>query len=208
MSTQSISFGNHIFEPQPCGALYWPSEDMVIVSDLHFEKSSHFAKKGLFLPPYDSIETLQKLQNTCDALNPKTILFLGDVFHDYDGLNRLDGAAKQIFDSILSTYKIIWVDGNHDKGSAPDDMTVFDETHINGITFTHIATSKNTHEISGHYHPCTSFKHKGHRVRKPCFVYDDTKLIMPSYGALTGGLDIHTDAITSIIPNPKTRIVR
>ena len=208
MSIKLINFGHHVFQPHASGGLFWPSENILIVSDLHFEKSSHFAKLGSFLPPFDSIETLQKLQNACDELQPRTILFLGDVFHDGDGVNRLSGQAKDIFKDILSNYKIIWFDGNHDKGNAPEIMTVLYETNIDGITFTHIATNENAFEISGHYHPCTSFVHKGHKVRRACYIYDDEKLIMPSFGSLTGGLDCDTITIKDIIPDPVISIVK
>jgi hypothetical protein len=207
MSKTLIKFGGHVFEPQSCGALYWRDENILIVSDLHFEKSSFFAKKGIFLPPYDSLETLGKLKAVSDRLNRPAILFLGDVFHDGDGLNRLSGQSQDLFSDILSHHNIIWVDGNHDRGNAPDNIESLDTIVINGILFTHIATSTDDYEISGHYHPCTSFSHKGHKVRRACYIYNDTKLIMPAYGSITGGLDCKETVVQKIIPNAKIQIV-
>lgn len=202
MSIQSINFANQEFQPQPCGGLYWPSKNILIVSDLHFEKSSHFAMKGQFLPPYDSLATLQKLNNLCEKLNPQHLIFLGDVFHDRYGYDRLNEQAKNIFDLILSRQKMIWIDGNHDKGFAPDNIQTLDEIAIAGISFTHIATNTDFPEISGHYHPCTSLKHKGHKIRRPCFIYNHKKMIMPAFGALTGDLDCSFTDIQNLIPNP------
>ena len=201
MSQTLINFAGHEFEPYPCGALYWPAEGVLIVSDLHFEKSSHFAAKGCFLPPYDTNFTLEKMHQICKILSPKTILFLGDIFHDANGLNRLTGETKAIFESLLNNHSIIWIDGNHDKGNAPKGITVHSTYHRNGVTFNHIAQKDATHEISGHYHPCVNFRHKGHKVRKPCFMHDDNKIIMPAYGSLTGGLDYQSAYLQKIMPD-------
>lgn len=201
MLKKSIEFGGHTFIPQKDGSLYWPDQNLLIVSDLHFEKSSHFAKKGIFLPPYDTLDTLQKLQQRCDVLKPETVLFLGDVFHDYDGVHRIMGQAQLIFNEIIKTHSILWIDGNHDRGSTPEGIVTLESIMIQNISFTHIATQMDQHEISGHYHPCRALTHKGHRVRRPCFVYNDTKLIMPAYGVLTGGLNCDSEIIQRTIPS-------
>jgi DNA ligase-associated metallophosphoesterase len=199
-----IEFAGTHFVPQPCGAMFWRNESMLIVSDLHFEKSSHFAMKGVFLPPYDSFETLTKLLETCRFLHPKTILFLGDVFHDSNGLQRLNHDTQSLFTHIYENYNILWIDGNHDRGSSPVGIPVYESYSLQNINFRHIAKQEdNEYEISGHYHPCISFYHKGHKVRRPCFIFNKHKLMMPAYGSLTGGLDCRVDPIKNIIQNPK-----
>lgn len=204
----SIQFGGHHFEPQDCGALFWPSQSILIVSDLHFEKGSHYAQKGQFLPPYDTHATLQKIQETIERLIPQKLLFLGDVFHDEQGKDRLDEGAQKMFHDMMHTQEIIWIDGNHDKGAAPDYINVLTDIIIEGIAFTHISDpTQKLPEMSGHYHPCASLKYKGSRIRKPCFLYDEKKLIMPAYGAFTGGLDYDHEVIKGVIPNPNIFIV-
>tara|TARA_B100001750_G_scaffold246248_1_gene267971 strand:- start:4287 stop:4934 length:648 start_codon:yes stop_codon:yes gene_type:complete len=202
VSTPSIEFAGHKFQPQLCGALYWQSENTLIVSDLHFEKASHFARHGNFIPPYDSFETVNKLKKTCDRLTPKRLILLGDVFHDQYGYQRMAEQARSIFDTIISGHELIWIDGNHDRGHAPENVVVHEKVDIAGIVFTHIATDNPMCEISGHYHPCHIMVHKGHKMRRPCFIFNEKKIIMPAFGTLTGHLECGSPAIRSIIPDP------
>lgn len=205
MSKTSIKFGGHSFTPYPCGALYWPDQDMLVISDLHFEKSSHFAAKGQFLPPYDTAETLDKLCRICSRVKPQKLLFLGDVFHDPEAMSRMDTTCGRGFGELLSAHAVIWVDGNHDKGTVPQGVEAVDTAQIDTIRFSHEATDRDGYEISGHYHPSVSFKHRGVKVRRPCFVHDDRRLIVPSFGVLTGGLDLHDSAYKTIL-NGQTNI--
>jgi len=179
----SIKFAGHDFELHFGGCLYWPLKQMLIVSDLHFEKGSSYASRGVFLPPHDTHETLSRLSGICDGLKPKTILFLGDVFHDRKALERIADKDRDVLMRLLVVHDVIWVEGNHDSG---------------GVIFNHIAEDGVVQEISGHYHPSVKFSHKEQKVRRPCFVHSDDKIILPSFGAFTGGLDI-TDPIYNSI---------
>ncbi|MEM6811310.1 MAG: ligase-associated DNA damage response endonuclease PdeM [Pseudomonadota bacterium] len=200
-----INFANEIFEPQLCGALFWPTEKMLIVSDLHLEKGSSFSKFKQFLPPYDTSETLLKLSKTCDDVSPETILFLGDVYHDTHSLNRMKPKDRNLWNEILEGYKIIWVEGNHDPGQAPSNIEAYEEFTHKGITFRHIANETDDQpEMSGHYHPVLKFFHKRQKLRRPCFVMNESKIILPSYGTFTGGLDITDKAFQNIV-NDKTQ---
>ena len=199
MSIRSIKFAGHEFRPHPCGSLYWPAEDILIISDLHLEKGSSFVKRGLFLPPYDTTETLEKLQAICEKVQPRTLLFLGDVFHDHKALERMQETDRRILESLISHYKMVWIEGNHDPATAPQGIDVLQDFKIQNIIFRHIAGEDEGFEMSGHYHPCIKFSHKGQKVRRPCFLVSERKLIMPSFGAFTGGLDIHEEALQSVI---------
>lgn len=194
-----INFSGHIFEPQLCGALYWRARKTLIVSDLHFEKGSSYAKFGSFVPPFDTSETLQKLQKTLDDLKPKTILFLGDIYHDGHSQFRMHKKDFDHFNQIINSYKIIWIEGNHDPDTAPKNVINHIEFEVEHIMFRHIATSNPDFEMSGHYHPCIKFSHKEQKIRRPCFVVTNNKIIMPAYGAYTGGLDIKNEAYNNII---------
>ena len=190
-----IKFAGQTFELHPDGTLYWPDKKLLIISDLHFEKGSSLALHGIFLPPYDTSETLNKLQEACDRIQPETLLFLGDVFHDKSSLLRITQEDRDKLQAILDRYEIIWIEGNHDEGHAPDNIDIHTQYKIDDINFIHIADkSYKGFEISGHYHPSVKFVHKEHKIRRPCFVTNATKMIVPSFGVLTGGLYI-TDPV-------------
>ncbi len=208
MDKNEIHFAGQIFKLQPCGTLYWPSENILIVSDLHLEKGSSYLKYGSYLPPYDTSETLDKLKSVCQKLNPKTILFLGDVYHDKESLNRMNQANKDLWDEIINKYKILWIEGNHDPDSAPKNIKNLKLWSEKNITFRHIADKDLCSEISGHYHPCYELIHKNQKLRRPCFLVSDNKIILPSYGAFTGGLNINDPAFETLnLKNKKIYIL-
>ena len=186
-----IEFANHQFTASPTGALFWDEQKLLIVSDLHLEKGSNFAGRHSFLPPYDTKATLEKLIKAIEEFQPKSLLFLGDTFHDTSSLDRMHKDDKEVFSDIISTYKIFWIEGNHDEFHRPANIDGTEMMAIQNLIFSHIADPEQPRpEISGHYHPAIKFTHKGQKVRRPCFVATDKKLIMPAFGAFTGGLDI------------------
>jgi len=198
MNRLQINFSNKVFEPQPCGALFWPEENMLIVSDLHLEKGTSYLPFGSFLPPYDTSETLDKLKGTCDRLKPKTLLFLGDIYHDNGAYIRMNAQDKRTWDDLLARYNILWIEGNHDPDSAPENIECHRSYKLKEISFIHITTDKTYPEISGHFHPAAVIKHKGQKIRRPCFMVSKSKVILPSYGAFTGGLNVDDDAFKNL----------
>lgn len=163
---------------------------MLIVSDLHLEKGSHFAMKGQFLPPYDSRETLERLERCLEACKASRILFLGDSFHDAGGHDRMGLAEMDILEDICGSLQAVWVQGNHDGAWVPSRASQCEVFTLNGLTFRHEATANGMGEVSGHFHPCAGVTHKGGFVRRRCFIEDGRKMILPSFGAFTGGLDV------------------
>ena len=89
-----IQFGNNQFLLNPDGSMYWLEEKSLIVGDLHLEKSTSYIDQGNFLPPYDTIDTLERLLNITKELLPNRIIFLGDVFHDNSAFDRLKKKEK------------------------------------------------------------------------------------------------------------------
>src|SRR5256885_17256094 len=73
------------------GALFWPEQSLLVVADLHFEKGSHFARKGQLLPPYDTRDTIDRLARVLQRFAPRRVVCLGDSFHDGDAASRLPG---------------------------------------------------------------------------------------------------------------------
>lgn len=192
-----ISFGHHEFILHHSGVLFWPSEGLLVVSDLHLEKASHFAKRGYFLPPYDSHETLVRLYKVCADLEPRQILLLGDCFHDPGGHDRLPSSERGLFEQ-LKIYDPIWIQGNHDGDCAPPGFAAYANYERADIVFRHEAGPDDAFEISGHFHPKVEVEHKGAVISRRCFVEDGRKLILPSFGSYTGGLSVAAPPINGI----------
>jgi uncharacterized protein len=188
-----FSFAGETFSATASGALYWPAREALLVADLHLEKASWFARFGQFLPPYDSQATLHALSEEVAAANAKRLFCLGDSFHDRFGCDRLPAAAREMLTELTGRLEWTWIVGNHDPGFADHcGGRIEDEVELGGIVLRHAAERGETRpEISGHYHPKLRLHLKGRNVSRRCFVLSPTKLIMPAFGALTGGLDAH-----------------
>ena len=91
-----IKLAGHSFLPVAAGALYWESEDTLLVADLHLEKGAAFAARGTMLPPYDTRSTLQRLAACLDHFSPRRVVALGDSFHRSELAGWLSGSAPTI----------------------------------------------------------------------------------------------------------------
>ena len=188
-----LSFAGRQFFATDCGALYWPDEQALLVADLHLEKASWFARLGQFLPPYDSHATLTALADDVAATGAARLYCLGDSFHDRFGCDRLPAAARDLLQSLTARLDWVWIIGNHDPGFADHcGGRIEEEVEAQGIILRHEAIIGETRpEMSGHYHPKLRLHLRGRMVSRRCFVASATKLILPAYGTLTGGLDAH-----------------
>jgi DNA ligase-associated metallophosphoesterase len=186
-----LSFAGQTFFASPEGALHWPTQGALLVADLHLEKASWFAEGGQMLPPYDSLATLQALGQEIDRTGASRLYCLGDSFHDRLGCDRLPADARELLTSLTSRLDWIWIVGNHDAGFADHcGGRVEEECEIDGIILRHEAMTGDLRpEMSGHYHPKFRLSLRGRSVSRRCFVASDAKLILPAYGAFTGGLD-------------------
>jgi DNA ligase-associated metallophosphoesterase len=188
-----FSFAGETFFATADGALFWPSQDALLVADLHLEKASWFARLGQFLPPYDSHATLTALAATVDQTRAKRLFCLGDSFHDRFGCERLPASARALLTELTERLDWTWIVGNHDPGFADHcGGKLADEVEIAGIVLRHEAVRDDPRpEMSGHYHPKLRLHLKGRQVSRRCFVVSPTKIILPAFGSLTGGLDAH-----------------
>jgi len=188
-----FSFAGETFEATAAGALYWPARRALLVADLHLEKASWFARLGQFLPPYDSHATLSALADEVERSGASRLYCLGDSFHDAFGCDRLPANARALLTKLTSRLDWTWIVGNHDPGFADHcGGRIEDEVKLGGIVLRHEALRDDPRpEISGHFHPKLRLNLKGRHVSRRCFVLSATKLIMPAFGALTGGLDAH-----------------
>lgn len=186
-----LSFAGNNFFASPEGALHWPAESALLVADLHLEKASWFAKGGQLLPPYDSIATLQMLAKEIGRTGVTRLYCLGDSFHDRLGCERLPAGARGLLTDLTSGLDWVWIVGNHDAGFVDHcGGRIEEECEIGGIILRHEAVEDDARpEMSGHYHPKFRMSLRGRSVSRRCFVASSNKLILPAYGAFTGGLD-------------------
>ncbi|MEO5612334.1 MAG: ligase-associated DNA damage response endonuclease PdeM [Sphingomicrobium sp.] len=186
-----FSFAGESFEAAGDGALYWPAQQALLVADLHLEKASWFARLGQFLPPYDSHATLTALAGEVERTGATRLYCLGDSFHDRFGCDRLPAAARELLLRMTSMLDWVWIVGNHDPGFSDHcGGRIANELEVAGIVLRHEAVRDDPRpEMSGHYHPKLRMHLKGRNVSRRCFVVSATKLILPAFGSLTGGLD-------------------
>ncbi len=192
-----FEFGGESFEVAGEAALYWRTQDALLVSDLHLEKASAYALNGQMLPPYDSVATLEDIAALCAKYRPAKIISLGDNFHDDGGEQRLAESAAALLVDLTCDTEWIWITGNHDRAvSGIWGGNAFDELSLAGITLRHEAKRGDPKpEISGHFHPKFRQVLRGRMVARRCFVKSARKMIMPAFGTLTGGLDVLDIAI-------------
>jgi DNA ligase-associated metallophosphoesterase len=188
-----FSFAGETFRASADGALFWPSQNALLVADLHLEKASWFARLGQFLPPYDSHATLSALAAEVERTGATTLYCLGDSFHDRFGCDRLSTAARELLTELTEKLDWVWIVGNHDPGFADHcGGRLEDEVEVGGIILRHEAVPGEARaEMSGHYHPKLRVSLRGRLVSRRCFVVSPAKVIMPAFGSLTGGLDAH-----------------
>ena len=183
------------------GALYWPDRSLLVVSDLHLEKGSSFAEKGVHLPPYDTAVTLDRLARICGQYRPQSVICLGDNFHDTGGPDRMGKTDRAALEHLISAHDWLWITGNHDP-KLPDDLpgrSMAEET-IGALTFRHEASGAPVHgEISGHYHPSARVRTRQRSLSGRCFAHNMDRLIMPAFGSLTGGLTVRDAAIRAVL---------
>lgn len=204
-----FSFAGETFVASPEGALHWPSQKALLVADLHLEKASWFARLGQFLPPYDSVATLTALAQLAEATNARKLYCLGDSFHDRFGCDRLPDQARSLLGEMTDRLEWTWILGNHDPGFADHCGGVLvEEADVSGIILRHEANRDDSRpEISGHYHPKYRVNVRGRHVSRRCFVASRTKLILPAFGSLTGGLDASHPEIVKQVGSSASALV-
>ncbi|WP_121063002.1 ligase-associated DNA damage response endonuclease PdeM [Chachezhania antarctica] len=184
------------------GALWWPAERLLCISDLHLGKSERMARRGgSTLPPYETQDTLTRLAADLDRTGASRVICLGDSFDDAEAAGALPEADRLWITQLQAGRDWTWIEGNHDPGPIALGGAHRAEMQIGPLTFRHIATEGAQGEVSGHYHPKARIRTRAGRIARPAFLVDDTRLILPAYGTYTGGLDCGSAPLSGIM-NP------
>lgn len=184
----------------PAGVLYWPEQGTLVVADLHLEKGSSFARRGMLLPPYDTGATLGRLAQLVHRYAPRLVVTLGDSFHDGDGPGRILAADRAALAAMQRGRDWLWIAGNHD----PDPVDGLggrcaSELAIGPIVFRHAPTRKAPDgEIAGHLHPVARVSLRGRAISRRCFASDGRRMVLPAFGAYAGGLNVRDRAFAGL----------
>ncbi len=200
MNCFDFSFHSADLRAMPSGALWWPKEALLCVSDLHLGKSERVARRmGMSLPPYETRETLERLGQDLATSQARTVVCLGDSFDDLQASHSLSDEDQMWITRLQAGRRWIWIEGNHDPGPVEFGGTHLKQLNIDRLIFRHIAQPEAAGEISGHYHPKARLHTKGRTISRPAFVFDQNRLILPAYGTYTGGLDTHAAVIDQLM---------
>jgi DNA ligase-associated metallophosphoesterase len=186
----------------PSGVALWPARRTLIVADLHLEKGSAYAARGAPIPPYDTRETIRRLALALRRHDPARVILLGDSFHDRGGASRLPAEDRAALARLLHLRETVWILGNHDP-APPEGLpgTATEALGDGALRFVHIADpSAKPGEISGHYHPKATLPTRAGPVTRAAFLADAKRLILPAFGAYTGGLDASDPALARLFP--------
>lgn len=187
----------------PSGVAVWPAQHTLIVADLHFEKGSAHAMRGLPVPPFDTRETLMRLAFSVRRHLPRRIIILGDALHDDRAVARMAATDLAALRRLLSPLEVVWIAGNHDPTPQRElpgiSVPEWREgrlhfRHIGGVT----PLAHHEAEISGHYHPKATLPTRIGGVTRPCFIASGQRLVLPAFGAFTGGLNVLDPAMSAL----------
>ncbi len=204
MTPFDFSCGGENLQALPAGALYWPARRTLAVADLHFEKGSSYAVNAMkLLPRHDTRQTLSVLASLIETLRPERVVCLGDSFHDRGAVERLLAAERAEIERLTKLTRFVWIAGNHDPAPPPDGWgEVAEEIDEGPLVFRHEAEfGFSRGEVSGHYHPVAALTVRGRGIRRRCFLTNGQKLILPAFGAYTGGLNALDPAIAQLFPD-------
>jgi DNA ligase-associated metallophosphoesterase len=194
----------------PSGALHWPARALLAVADLHLEKGSSYAVNALkLLPRHDTRQTLLALGALIEALQPRSVICLGDSFHDRDAHARLPEPERREIARLSARARFVWIAGNHDPAPPPADWgEVAEEFEEGPLLFRHEARfGPADGEISGHFHPVAALSVRGRGIRRRCFLTDGRRVILPALGAYAGGLNALDPAIAQLFPDDYDALV-
>jgi DNA ligase-associated metallophosphoesterase len=195
---ETIAIADVALAADPGGALYWPEHRLLAIADLHLEKGSSYAARGVLLPPYDTAATLLRLAHLKGYYAPRCVVAVGDSFHDGDGPARLSRENRDSLSALQRGCDWIWIAGNHDPKPAPNMGGKFlDTLTLGSLTFRHEPTGA-AGEITGHLHPIARVSYYSRALSRRCFAANRERMVMPAFGAYAGGLNVRDGAFIDV----------
>ena len=171
------------------GALWWPEENLLVVSDLHLGKSDRIARRGgASLPAYDTRDTLNRLAADLALSHARTVICLGDSFDDLETIDTLPKEERQWIMRLQAGRRWVWIEGTHDAGPVEFGGAHLAELPLSPLTFRHAAQNGTSGEVSGHYHPKATATVEGRNITRAAFLIDSNRVILPAYGTYSDGL--------------------
>jgi len=187
-------------QPDVARAVYWADQRALLVADLHLEKASFYARGGQMLPPYDSRDTLERVARAIDRSGAQRVFCLGDNFHDAHGPSRLETHAAALLAELTRRVDWVWITGNHDEKGAAAPGTYLPAVTVDGIRLCHEALPGATAaDISGHFHPRLTVVQRGRTIRRACVIDAGSRMVLPAFGTLTGGMDAASPVIRAAL---------
>ena len=200
MTGYEFKFAGQSMTALGSGALYLRDHAVLCVSDLHLGKSGRRARQGAAaLPPYETRDTLARLEADLNATQAATVVCLGDSFDDRDAADTLGDDDKLWITALQAGRRWIWIEGNHDPGPLDVGGTHLIGFPLESLVFRHIAMPGQSGEISGHYHPKAMIRTRGRAISRPAFLVDRDRIILPAYGTYTGGLWSHHEVLAGLM---------
>jgi len=207
MNNHSFTLAGAELSARASGALWWPKHRLLVVSDLHLGKSERIARLGgTMLPPYETRDTLARVDDEIAKTDPDTVICLGDSFDDIAAVTGLQHDIQTWLTRLMAGRRWIWIEGNHDPGPVDLGGSHMAELSLSPLTFRHIAIAGTAGEVSGHYHPKATIRSRGRSLTRPCFLYDIDRLILPAFGTYTGGLRSNSPVLATLM-QPHARAV-
>ena len=184
----------------PSGALFWPAQGLLAVSDLHLGRAERMARRGgALLPPYETTDTLLRLEAEIAVTAPRQVVCLGDSFDDDAAAAALPEEVRMWLARLMAGRGWVWVTGNHDPAPPVAAGTPRAALALGPLTFRHIPEAAACGEVAGHYHPKLRLGLGGARASRPCFLIDAARVVMPAFGTYTGGLSTDAAALASLM---------
>lgn len=196
----------------PERALFWPRKNLLVIADIHFGKAAAFRAQAIPVPHGTTAENLAALDALIARYAVSHIVFLGDFLHAKTARSPATLNALQAWRLSHAALRLTLVRGNHDvhAGDPPANLhiDVVDEPwHIDGFAFCHHPdTLTHGYVLAGHVHPVFRLKTGSDTLRLPCFLIGDSRMILPSFGAFTGGYAISPDASERVVVTAGTSV--
>jgi DNA ligase-associated metallophosphoesterase len=196
-------------------AIFWRSERILLIADVHLGKINHFRKAGIPVPTKANEKNMEVLLSLIQSVKPQRVIFLGDLFHSH--YNEEWESTRTLIKSFPEISFELVV-GNHDILSEVQyersNLKLHRDTLIKSpfVLSHHPLETIPDHQynLAGHIHPAIQLVGKGRQeVTLPCFYFGERQGILPAFGSFTGFARIRpkkNDQIYALVENSIVKV--